>query len=132
MADTIKFGTDGWRGVIADDFTYDNVRRVGAAIASYVHKHEDPSKGLVVAYDTRFGSPRFAEVISEALASYGIPIRLANDYTPTPAFFFHNRQGGKTFAEDIQVASSFSGHVLQVADRTTSTSPSENSDAGCA
>jgi len=88
MGDQIKFGTDGWRGVIADDFTYENVRRVGIAIASYVRKHEDPSKGLVVGYDTRFASPRFAEVISEALASYGIPVRLADDYTPTPAISY--------------------------------------------
>ena len=50
----IKFGTDGWRGVIADDFTFANVRRVAAAIAAYVKKHEDASKGLVVGYDTRF------------------------------------------------------------------------------
>ena len=52
----IKFGTDGWRGIIADDFTFDNVRRVGNAMATYVHKNEDVSKGLVVGYDTRFAS----------------------------------------------------------------------------
>ncbi len=56
MATQIKFGTDGWRGIIADDFTFDNVRRVGNAMATYVHKHEDASKGLVVGYDTRFVS----------------------------------------------------------------------------
>ena len=64
----IKFGTDGWRAVIADDFTFDKVRRVAGAIASYVLKHEDPSRGLVVGYDTRFGSPRFARVAAEVLA----------------------------------------------------------------
>jgi len=73
---TIKFGTDGWRAVIADDFTFENVRRVAGAIASYVLKHEDPSRGLIVGYDTRFGSPRFARAAAEVLAGAGIPIRL--------------------------------------------------------
>ena len=81
----IKFGTDGWRGIIADDFTYDNVRRVAGAIASYVLKNEDPAAGVVVGYDTRFASQRVARVASEVLATAGIPVRLANDYTPTPA-----------------------------------------------
>lgn len=81
----IKFGTDGWRAIIADDFTFANVRRVAGAIASYVLKHEDPSKGLVVGYDTRFGSPRFARAAAEVLAGAGIPVRISNDYVPTPA-----------------------------------------------
>ena len=81
----IKFGTDGWRAVIADDFTFDNVRRVAGAIASYVLKHEDPSRGVVVGYDTRFGSPRFARAAAEILAAAGIPVKLADDYVPTPA-----------------------------------------------
>ncbi len=88
MSTQIKFGTDGWRGIIADDFTFDNVRRVGNAMATYVHKHEDASKGLVVGYDTRFASPRAAEIISEVLADAGIPVRLSNDYTPTPALSY--------------------------------------------
>src|SRR6266699_7156882 len=78
VAAPIKFGTDGWRAVIADDFTFDNVRRVAGAIASYVLKHEDPSRGLIVGYDTRFGSRLFALRAAEVLADAGIPIRLAN------------------------------------------------------
>ncbi|HTR65774.1 MAG TPA: hypothetical protein VMH85_08375, partial [Terriglobales bacterium] len=58
----IKFGTDGWRAVIADDFTFDNVRRVVAAIASYVLKHEDHTRGVVVGYDTRFASKAAARI----------------------------------------------------------------------
>jgi phosphomannomutase len=81
----IKFGTDGWRAVIAEDYTFANVRRVAGAIASYVLKHEDPSKGVIVGYDTRFGSPWFARAAAEVLANAGIPVKLANDYTPTPA-----------------------------------------------
>src|SRR5215469_3306287 len=84
----IKFGTDGWRGVIADDFTYDNVRRVAGAIASYVLKKEDPRRGIVIGYDTRFGSCRFAEATAEVIALAGIPVKLANDYTPTPALSY--------------------------------------------
>ena len=84
----IKFGTDGWRGVIADDFTFANVRRVGHAIASYVIKNEDPHHGVIVGYDTRFASPQFARAISEVLADAGIPVKLANDYMPTPAISY--------------------------------------------
>src|SRR5207248_11705237 len=80
-----KFGADGWRAVIADDFTFENVRRVAGAIASYVLKHEDASRGVIVGYDTRFGSPRFARIAAEVLAGAGIPVKLANDYSPTPA-----------------------------------------------
>ena len=88
MGTAIKFGTDGWRGIIADDFTFDNVRRVGNAMAHYVHTHEDASKGLVVGYDTRFVSKQAAEIISEVLAGSGIAVRLSNDYTPTPALSY--------------------------------------------
>jgi alpha-D-glucose phosphate-specific phosphoglucomutase len=88
MPTQIKFGTDGWRGVIADDYTFENVRRVGNAIAHYVHKHEDVSKGLLVGYDTRFQSREFAQAISETLAAAGIAIRLSNDFLPTPALSY--------------------------------------------
>src|SRR6266849_2813126 len=81
----IKFGTDGWRAVIADDFTFNNVRRVAGAIASYVLKHEDAARVLIIGYDTRFGSPRFARAAAEVLASAGIPVKLSGDYVPTPA-----------------------------------------------
>jgi phosphomannomutase len=57
-------------------------------MAHYVHKHEDASKGLVVGYDTRFASPRAAEIISEVLAAAGIAVRLSDDYTPTPALSY--------------------------------------------
>jgi len=94
----IKFGTDGWRGLIADDFTFDNVRRVAAAIAGYVLKHEDPAHGVIVGYDTRFASDRAARVVAEVIANAGIPVRLANDYVPTPAVSYNvknlNAAGG--------------------------------------
>jgi len=85
MSQEIKFGTDGWRGVIADDFTFDNVRRVAGAIASYVLKYEEPQHGIIIGYDTRFASQRAARVVAEVIAAAGIPVRLSDDYTPTPA-----------------------------------------------
>src|SRR5690242_13919160 len=84
----IKFGTDGWRGVIADDFTFENVRRVAGAIAAYVLNHEDSNRGVVVGYDTRFASQRVARVAAEVLAGAGIPVKLAADYSPTPSVSF--------------------------------------------
>ena len=88
MAQEIKFGTDGWRGLIADDFTFENVRRVAGAIAGYVLNHEDPRGGIIVGYDCRFASPAAAKVVAEVIAGAGIPVKLGNDYTPTPAVSF--------------------------------------------
>jgi phosphomannomutase len=59
---SIKFGTDGWYGVIAEDFTDDNVRKVVHAIARYVVRAEKPGSCALVGYDTRFASERFARV----------------------------------------------------------------------
>jgi phosphomannomutase len=90
----ITFGTDGWRGFIADDFTFDNVRRVAGAIAGYVLKHEDARRGVIVGYDTRFASDRAARVVAQVLAGAGIPVLLANDYTPTPAVSYNVKKLG--------------------------------------
>src|SRR5947209_16705488 len=88
----IKFGTDGWRAVIADDFTFDNVRRVAGAIASYVLKYEEPQRGIFIGYDTRFASQRAARVVAEVIASAGIPVKISDDYTPTPAVSYAVKQ----------------------------------------
>jgi phosphomannomutase len=100
----IKFGTDGWRGVIADDFTFANVRTAAAAIAAYIHAHEDPRKGICIAYDTRFGSKAFARACAEVVAATGIPVQLANAVTPTPALSFGVRERGA--AGGIMITSS--------------------------
>jgi alpha-D-glucose phosphate-specific phosphoglucomutase len=104
MAQEIKFGTDGWRGIIADDFTFDNVRRVAGAIASYVLKYEDAQRGVFVGYDTRFASQRAAQVASEVIAAAGIPVKLADDYTPTPAVSYAVKSNGA--AGGVMVTSS--------------------------
>jgi alpha-D-glucose phosphate-specific phosphoglucomutase len=94
MAQEIKFGTDGWRGIIADDFTFDNVRRVAGAIASYVLKYEDSQRGVFIGYDTRFASQIAAQIAAEVIAAAGVPVKLANDYTPTPAVSFAVKDNG--------------------------------------
>ena len=88
----VKFGTDGWRGIIADDFTFENVRVASAAIAHYIVKHEDPTHGVCIGYDTRFGSKSFAKVVAEVLVGAGIPVQLASGITPTPALSYAVRE----------------------------------------
>jgi len=95
MAETtavVKFGTDGWRGIIADDFTYANVRVAARAIAHYVLKHEEPKRGVCIGWDTRFGSRAFAGVVAEVLSAAGIPVALASEITPTPALSYAVRE----------------------------------------
>jgi len=80
----IKFGTDGWRAVIADDFTFDNVRLCAQATAAYTRETGLASRGLVVGYDTRFESDLFAEAVAEVIAANEIPVFLCDRPAPTP------------------------------------------------
>ncbi len=100
----IKFGTDGWRGLIADDFTFDNARRVASAIAGYILDHEDPTHGVIIGYDTRFLSDHFALAIAQVIADAGIPVRLSNDYVPTPTVSYNVKKLGT--AGGVMVTSS--------------------------
>ena len=88
----IRFGTDGWRAVIAEDYTFENVRWAARAVAQYLISEEDIRKGLIVGYDCRFLSDRFARAAAEEAAAAGIPVRLANNFTPTPAIAFAVRE----------------------------------------
>jgi phosphomannomutase len=88
----VKFGTDGWRGIIADDFTYANVRVAAAAIANYVLAEEDWAAGVCIGWDTRFGSRSFAGVVAKVLSGAGIPVVIADRETPTPALSFEVRR----------------------------------------
>jgi phosphomannomutase len=81
----IRFGTDGWRAQIGEDFTFQNVRRVAAAIAQYVRAESSAASGLVVAYDARFLSAEAAQEAAEEVAACGVPVILATAPTPTPA-----------------------------------------------
>ena len=100
----IKFGTDGWRGLIADDFTFDNVRRVAGAIASHVLKRENSAGGVFIGYDTRYASQRAAHVIAGVIASAGISVRISNDALPTPAVSYAVKAQGA--AGGVMVTSS--------------------------
>ncbi len=84
MNNPIKFGTDGWRGIIAQDFTFDNVRVCAQAVADYLKQANLADRGLVIGYDTRFASEDFASAAAEVVAGNGIKVCLCPGPTPTP------------------------------------------------
>lgn len=88
MVQMIHFGTDGWRGVIAEDYTYDNVRRATQGFATYMTKQKHVGEWIVVGYDKRFASEGFAAAVAEVLAGNGFHVYLTNGPTPTPVIAF--------------------------------------------
>ena len=88
MADPIKFGTDGWRGIIAEDFTFGNVRICAQAVAEYLKKSRLNKRGLVIGYDTRFASEDFAAAAAEVIADNDIKVHLCLKPAPTPVVSF--------------------------------------------
>jgi len=88
MPPTIKFGTDGWRGIIAEDFTFDNVRACAQGVANYLLDHSIASQGLLVGYDTRFASEDFAAAVAEVVAANGIKVFLNPKAAPTPVISY--------------------------------------------
>ena len=91
---TIKFGTDGWRGILADDFTFARAQTVTEAISRYVVRGEDARKGVIVGYDHRYASDWVARRVAETLSSAGTPVLLAERPCPTPAVSFLVRSRG--------------------------------------
>ena len=89
MATDIRFGTDGWRGIIAEDFTFANVTRCSQGLADYLKAQGTAGKGLVVGYDTRFLSREFAETVASVLAGNGIRAYLSREAAPTPVISFN-------------------------------------------
>jgi len=100
----IKFGTDGWRAIISKDFTFENVKIVGQAMADYVRGQKSKLKNkksklyrkkyaVVIGYDTRFLSEKYAELIACVFAGNGIKSILAESSTPTPSVSFNIRYG---------------------------------------
>jgi len=85
---SIRFGTDGWRGVIADDFTFDNVAKAAQATANYFKRQKNIHKGVIVGYDARFLSREFAEKTAEVLGNAGILVKLASSIATTPMVSF--------------------------------------------
>jgi phosphomannomutase len=90
----IKFGTDGWRAIIAEDYTFDNVRACAQAVAEFLHDSQLADRGLVLGYDTRFGSEHFAAAVAEVMAGNGIRTFLLEPSTPTPVVSFTILQKG--------------------------------------
>jgi len=99
----IHFGTDGWRGIIAQDFTFENVSRVAQAIANFLSSpkrkrleiykkwgvsYRPPEAGVVIGYDTRFLSKEFAIQVGRVLKSNGIPVYVSNEPVPSPALSY--------------------------------------------
>jgi len=80
----IKFGTDGWRAIIADDFTVENLKRVAAATARWLKKAQPNRLSAVVGYDCRFGGKMFSEITAQVLCNHGIKAILASDFISTP------------------------------------------------
>ena len=88
MAGEIKFGTDGWRAKIAEDYTFDNVRYCTQGTAEYLLDAGLADRGMVVGYDTRFLSEDFAMAVAEVLAGNGIRAYLAEKAAPTPVLSY--------------------------------------------
>src|SRR5215470_14423205 len=97
MTPAIKFGTDGWRGIIADDFTFANARIVAHAIVRYVVRGEDARQGVIIGYDHRYSSDRFAAAVADVISASGTPVSLTDKPCPTPAISFlvrHQKAAG--------------------------------------
>ena len=95
----IKFGTDGWRAVISDDFTFDNVKIVAQAMADHIKSDHGPAsrvrnKSIVIGYDTRFLSAKYAELMACVLGANGIKTILTENATPTPSVSFTIKDRG--------------------------------------
>ncbi|NJN71719.1 MAG: phosphoglucomutase/phosphomannomutase family protein [Limnothrix sp. RL_2_0] len=85
----IKFGTDGWRGIIADDFTFANVCKVTRAIASYLKTAYSQDRPVLIAYDTRFFADEFAQTAAEVLADLGWTVKVVERDCPTPVIAYN-------------------------------------------
>ncbi|HNB21147.1 MAG TPA: phosphoglucomutase/phosphomannomutase family protein, partial [Candidatus Melainabacteria bacterium] len=95
MTEKIKFGTDGWRAIIADQFTFENVERVAFAVGTYVKneyalsdENSARDKPILIGYDTRFLADKFAERAGHILFSMGISVRISQRDVPTPCIAF--------------------------------------------
>ena len=93
----IRFGTDGWRAIIGEDYTFANVARCAMGLCNYMRGRGTAGRGLIVGYDTRFLSPEFAATVAGVAASQGIKTRLADSPAPTPVLSYsvmHHGAGG--------------------------------------
>lgn len=109
MYSSIKFGTDGWRALIARDFTFDNVRACAQGVAQYLRAHRIKEKGVLIGYDTRFASEDFAAASAEVIAANNIKCYVCPQVAPTPVISFGVPQLGA--AAGIIITASHNGHL---------------------
>lgn len=100
----IKFGTDGWRAVIADEYTFENLRKISKATAIAFNGHPKIKSGIVVGYDTRFMSKEFAECAASVFANHGIQVYLTDSFVTTPTVSLISRD--KQLAYGVMITSS--------------------------
>ena len=100
----VKFGTDGWRAVIADTYTFVNVKRIAYCVGKYFGNHAKIKNGIIVGYDTRFMSKEFAEATAETLANLGIRVILSNTFVTTPTVSLLARE--KNLALGVMITAS--------------------------
>ena len=106
MPTDIRFGTDGWRAIIAEDYTFENVRKLSTALSAYLFKHQKDkaANGVAIGYDTRFLSAEFARAAADTLAENGIPVFLSERDAPTPAIAWATRS--RDLATGIMITAS--------------------------
>lgn len=100
----IKFGTDGWRAVIADEFTFENLKKLSKATAIAFEKHPKLKNGIVIGYDTRFLSQEFAECAAGVFANHGIKVYLTDSFVTTPTVSLLSRD--RNLAYGVMITSS--------------------------
>src|SRR5262245_372730 len=104
MTVPIKFGTDGWRGIIADTFTYENVRLASQATTEYFKTVRGHEHAVFIGYDVRFLSKQFARIAADVLAGNGFRVLLMDRPSPTPYVSYEVRRRG--FAGGIVITAS--------------------------
>jgi alpha-D-glucose phosphate-specific phosphoglucomutase len=112
LSTPIAFGTDGWRAIIAEDFTFANVRAVALSAARFLKSHGLAGRRLVIGYDTRFGSDRFAEAVAEVVTAAGVPVSLTAQFCPTPTVSFNvlaRKAGGAIMVTSSHNPASWNG-----------------------
>lgn len=100
----IKFGTDGWRAVIADEYTFENLKKISKATAIAFENHSKIKNGIIIGYDTRFLSREFAECSAEVFANHGIKVYITDSFVTTPTVSLLSRD--KNLAYGVMITSS--------------------------
>jgi alpha-D-glucose phosphate-specific phosphoglucomutase len=142
----IRFGTDGWRAIIAEDYTFENVRVCAQAVANYLMDTGEAKKGVVIGFDTRFASEDFAAAAAEVVAGNGVQVHLCDRVAPTPAIAYsilerkagaaivitssHNPAKWNGFKVRTQYAGAAPPEVLAILERYTAQIHSERRTIG--